>query len=33
MQGRIHEQYNLKTNIFYFKNKLHLYKKIIDELK
>jgi len=27
MQGRIHEQYNLKTNIFYFKNKLHLYKK------
>jgi hypothetical protein len=34
MQDRTHQQYNFKMNIFYFKkNKLHLYKKNIDELE
>jgi len=28
MQGRTHQQYNLKTNIFILENKLHLYTKI-----
>jgi hypothetical protein len=29
MQGQTRQQCNLKTNIFYFKNKLHLYRKIL----
>jgi hypothetical protein len=33
MQDRTHQQYNLKRIFFILKNKLHLYKKIIDELE
>jgi hypothetical protein len=33
MQDPTHQQYYLKKNIFILRNKVHLYKTIIDELE